>query len=83
VRGASDLALDSDDGELAHEAPSLFGDDPLEVTLPPPPRPARTDDLPRDPELRAVVLLLIERGLVTREEIAACLRAPERDGADG
>ncbi|HXK24197.1 MAG TPA: hypothetical protein VMS55_16125 [Myxococcota bacterium] len=79
VRGAGDLALDSDDGELAHEAPSLFGDDPLEVTLAPPPRPARADALPRDPELRAVVLLLIERGLVTREEVAERLRAPERD----
>ncbi|HVN37218.1 MAG TPA: hypothetical protein VMW19_03475 [Myxococcota bacterium] len=87
VRGASDLALDSDDEELAqdeelaHEAPSLFGDDPLEATLPPPPpRPARADALPRDPELRAVVLLLIERGLVTREEVAARLRSPDRDG---
>ena len=80
VRGASDLALDSDDGEIGHEAPSLFGDDPLEATLPPSPRPARADALPRDPELRAVVLLLIERGLITREELAARLRAAERDG---
>jgi len=81
VRGASDLALDSDDGE-AHEAPSLFGDDPLEVTLPPAPRPARADALPRDPELRALVLLLIERGLVTREEVAARLRGSSRDDDD-
>jgi hypothetical protein len=80
VRGAGDLGLDSDDADLAHEAPSLFGDDPLEVTMPPSPRPARADALPRDPELRAVVLLLIERGLVTREEVAARLRAPDRDG---
>jgi hypothetical protein len=87
VRGAyGDLGDDSDPAADAQdeEGPSLFGDDPLEVTLPPSgPRP-QADGLPRDPELRAVVLLLIERGLLTREEVSERLLSLGRDtGRDG
>jgi len=38
---------------------------------------AAREALPRDPELRAVVLLLVERGLLTRDEIALCLHAAQ------
>jgi hypothetical protein len=73
VRGA-DLARDAAEESAPGKAgPSLFGDDPLEATLAP--RPARADALPRDPELRAVVLLLIERGVLSREELSERLLA--------
>jgi hypothetical protein len=39
--------------------------------------------LPRDPELRAVVRLLIERGLLDAEEIAQCLRAAREPSGSG
>jgi hypothetical protein len=93
VRGAygdvGDSDLDVDSAPDAEEGVSLFGDDPLEATLPP--RPARapsggadaTGALPRDPELRAVVLLLIERGLLTRAEVAERLLSRGRDEDQG
>lgn len=82
VRGA--YSADDDDsapepGGAGAEGVSLFGDDPLEVTLPPRSMHAQRDALPRDPELRAVVLLLIERGLLTREEVSERLLSPGRD----
>lgn len=67
----------------AEEGVSLFGDDPLEATLPPRSLRAQPDGLPRDPELRAVVLLLIERGLLTREEVAERLLTRGRDENEG
>ncbi|HEX5066366.1 MAG TPA: hypothetical protein VFY49_09640 [Myxococcota bacterium] len=89
VRGAygdgDDSDLEMDSGADAEEGVSLFGDDPLEATLAP--RPARVASdapdegvtLPRDPELRAIVLLLIERGLLTRAEVSQRLRASGLD----
>ncbi|HVH20716.1 MAG TPA: hypothetical protein VNF72_20675 [Myxococcota bacterium] len=87
VRGA--YGADDDDsaresgGAGAEEGVSLFGDDPLEVTLPPRSLHAQPDALPRDPELRAVVLLLIERGLLTREEVSERLLSRGRDEDQG
>jgi hypothetical protein len=61
---------------------SLFPDDPLEMTVAPPRAPAApafappsAQSLPRDPELRAVVELLIERGLLDPDELARRLLA--------
>ena len=87
VRGA--YGADDDDSALASEGAgaaegvSLFGDDPLEVTLAPRSMHAQPDALPRDPELRAVVLLLIERGLLTREEVSERLLSRGRDEDQG
>jgi hypothetical protein len=87
VRGA--YGADDDDsaresgGAGAEEGVSLFGDDPLEVTLPPRSMHAQPDALPRDPELRAVVLLLIERGLLTHEEVSERLLSRGRDEDQG
>jgi hypothetical protein len=82
VRGLD--AEEAPEGRERHEeGESLFGDDPLEATLPPPPRrPASSEVLPRDPELRAVALLLIERGLLRSEELSERLLALRRDGDD-
>jgi hypothetical protein len=40
------------------------------------------EQLPRDPELRAIVLLLIERGLLSRDDIALRLRAARNGSAE-
>jgi hypothetical protein len=89
VRGAygdgDDADLEMDSAPDAEEGVSLFGDDPLEATMAPRAARAPSDGpdegvtLPRDPELRAIVLLLIERGLLTRAEVSQRLRASGRD----
>ena len=81
--GGSDLDMDS--GADAEEGVSLFGDDPLEATMAPRAARPSTDGpdegvtLPRDTELRAIVLLLIERGLLSRAEVSQRLRTSGRD----
>lgn len=71
-----------DEVDAGEEGESLFGDDPLEATLAPR-RPASPEVLPRDPELRAVALLLIERGLLRGEDLAERLLALRREGGSG
>ena len=79
AEGGGDAVHDSGD----EESESLFGDDPLEVTLPPAPRRSLPAELlPRDPELRAIAVLLIERGLLRSEDLSERLLALRRDGDD-
>lgn len=85
-----DDTADADTGTDLHIGPDLdTGDESSDgATRAAAAGPAARDSarelelLPRDPELRAVVLLLIERGLLSRDDIALRLRAARNGSAE-